>query len=237
VVLYNGASAWTAAETLEPLIEPAPSVLAAYRPRQGYLLLDEQRIAKTGALPERNLSAALFRLEGSRGSAAAMGIVRTLIDWLQAPEQLGLRRAFTIWFGRVFLPKRLPGVELPPLSDLDEVYQMLAENVESWTDQWKREGLEQGLEQGREQGLEQGRQAARHMLLRQVRRRFGPAIGDQSAPWLAHIRDLGALEELGDQLLILADGGAWLSAVREIGGDPTTDDETTGGAPRDGASS
>ena len=51
------------------------------------------------------------------------------------------------------------------------------------------------------------------------------------------IRDLGALEQLGDQLRILADGGAWLSAVREIGGDPTTDDETTGGAPRDGASS
>jgi len=84
VMLYNGASAWTAAETLEPLIEPAPSVLDVYRPRQGYLLLDEHRIAKTGALP----------------------------------EQRGLRRAFTIWFGRVFLPKRLPGVELPPLSDI-----------------------------------------------------------------------------------------------------------------------
>ena len=44
-----------------------------------------------------------------------MGIVRALLDWLQAPEQLGLRRAFAVWFGRVFLPKRLPGVELPPL--------------------------------------------------------------------------------------------------------------------------
>ena len=66
----------------------------------------------------------------------------SLIDWLQAPEQLGLRHAFAIWFGRVFLPKRLPGVELSPLSDLIEVYQMLAENLESWTDQWKQEGLE-----------------------------------------------------------------------------------------------
>ena len=35
VVLYNGASAWIAADTLEPLIEPAPPALAAYRPRQG----------------------------------------------------------------------------------------------------------------------------------------------------------------------------------------------------------
>ena len=240
VVLYNGANAWTAAETLEPLIEPAPSVLEAYRPRQGYLLLDEQRIAKSGALPERNLSAALFRLEASRGSPAAMDIVRALIDWLQAPEQLGLRRAFAIWFGRVFLPKRLPGVELPPLSDLIEVYQMLAENLESWTDQWKQEGLEQGREQGREQGLEQGleqgREAARHMLLRQVRRRFGLAIAERSAPWLARIRDLGALEELGDQLLILADGEGWLRAVREIDADSAAGEEATGGAPIDGAS-
>jgi len=105
---------------------------------------------------------------------------------------------------------------------------MLAENLESWTDQWKQEGLEQGLEQGRE--------AARHMLLRQVRRRFGPAIADRSAPWLARIRDLGALEELGDQLLILADGEGWLRAVREIGGGSAIGDETTGGAPHDGAS-
>ena len=105
---------------------------------------------------------------------------------------------------------------------------MLAENLESWTDQWKQEGLEQGLEQGRE--------AARHRLLRQVRRRFGPAIADRSAPWLARIRDLGALEELGDQLLILAEGDAWLRAVREIGADPVVDQEAAGGAPTDGAS-
>jgi hypothetical protein len=49
---------------------------------------------------------------------------------------------------------------------------MLAENVESWSDQWKREGLAQGLEQGRE--------PARHILLRHVRRRFSRAIADQS---------------------------------------------------------
>ncbi len=117
---------------------------------------------------------------------------------------------------------------------------MLAENLESWTDQWKQEGLEegleQGLEQGREQGLEQGREAARHMLLRLVRRRFGPAIADRSAPWLARIRDLGALEELGDQLLIFADGEGWLRAVREIGADSAAGEETAGGAPIDGAS-
>ncbi|WP_300988990.1 Rpn family recombination-promoting nuclease/putative transposase [Thiocapsa sp.] len=55
VVLYNGVTPWRAAETLEPLIEPAPPLLECYRPRQAYLLLDEQRIANAGSLPERNL--------------------------------------------------------------------------------------------------------------------------------------------------------------------------------------
>ena len=74
------------------------------------------------------------------------------------------------------------------------------------------------------------------MLLRQVRRRFGPAIADRSAPWLAHIRDLGALEELSDQLLILSEEDAWLRAVRDIGEDSVVDQEAAGSAPTDGAS-
>ncbi|WP_300971790.1 Rpn family recombination-promoting nuclease/putative transposase [Thiocapsa sp.] len=208
VVLYNGVTPWRAAETLEPLIEPAPPLLECYRPRQAYLLLDEQRIANAGPLPERNLSAALFRLEASRGADEAMGIVHAVLDWLKAPEQTGLRRDFAVWFGRVFLPKRLPGVHLPPLGELSEVYHMLAENLESWTDQWKREGMEQGIEQGRE--------ATRHILVRQVRRRFGLTIAEQTEPLLACIADLQTLEDLGDQLLISPDGEDWLRAVRHM---------------------
>ncbi len=207
IVLYNGAQVWNAAETLEPLIEPAPPGLAGYRPRQGYLLLDERRLAAAESLPTRNLSAALFRLEASRGSGEAMAIVRALIEWLADAGQTSLRRAFAVWFGRIFLPRRLPGVDFPPLNDLIEVYHMLADNLEAWTDQWKQEGLEQGLDQGRE--------AARHILIRQVRRRFGPVIAEQSVPLLAKLVDLQQLEELGDQLLLSADGAAWLQALRE----------------------
>lgn len=213
IVLYNGAQVWNAHETLEPLIEPAPPGLAEYRPRQRYLLLDERRLARGERLPVRNLSAALFRLEASRGSDEALAIVRALIDWLADPAQTGLRRAFAVWFGRVFLPKRLPGLSFPPLNDLIEVYDMLAENVDAWTDQWEQAGMERGLERG----LEQGREAARHILIRLVRLRFGPAVAEQTAPLLARIVDLQRLEELGDQLLLCADGEAWLFQVRAAG--------------------
>jgi hypothetical protein len=42
------------------------------------------------------LSVALFRLEASCKPAEVMRIVHTLLDWLKAPEQAGLWRAFTI---------------------------------------------------------------------------------------------------------------------------------------------
>jgi hypothetical protein len=194
-------------------------MLERYRPRQTYLLLDEQQLAKAGALPERNLCTALFRLEASCGANETLTILQALVDWLKAPEQTGLRRAFAVWFGRVFLPKRLPGVSMPPLNDLTEVYDMLADNVETWTDQWKREGLQQGLEQGLERGLEQGLKTTRHILVRQARRRFGAAIAEQTEQMLASLTDLQQLEELGDQLFLSPDGAVWLDAVRRAAPD------------------
>ncbi len=149
--------------------------------------------------------------------------LHALVEWLKAPEQTSLRRAFTVWFNRVFLPKRLSGVEFESLSDLHEVHDMLANRVESWTDQWKREGLEQGLERGLEQGLErglergleQGRQEMRHLLARQVRHRFGPAIATQTEPLLTGIVDPLQLSDLGDALLSCPDGAAWLRVLRQ----------------------
>jgi len=152
IVLYNGADLWNAAETPGDLIESAPSILHEYRPQQAHFLIDEQSVAEQGNLPQRNLSAALFRLEASRTPAEVLTILHALVEWLEAPEQVGLRRAFTVWLDRVFLPKRLPGVELEPMTDLHEVRNMLPNCVESWTDQWKCEGLEQGLKQRRSTG-------------------------------------------------------------------------------------
>ncbi|MGB5737626.1 MAG: transposase, partial [Thiohalocapsa sp.] len=125
-----------------------------------------------------------------------------------APEQTSLRRAFAVWFGRVFLPRRLPGVQLPPIDDLSEVYHMLADNLETWTDQWKREGMEQGMEQGRE--------ATRHILVRLALRRFGATTAEKTGPLLARITDLRQLEALGDELLTSATGDDWLQAVRNM---------------------
>ena len=126
-------------------------------------------------------------LEKVSGSAA-------LLDWLQAPEQNSVRRAFAVWMKRVLLPSRLPGTRLPEVGDLLEVKTMLAETVMDWTQQWLQ------------QGLEKGRQAEASLLLeRQLTKRFGPlapavrarltdASTQQLEDWAERILDAPNLE-------------------------------------------
>lgn len=125
-----------------------------YRPRQRYLLIDEVRLAEAGELPAQNLNAALFRLESSRPPADVLEVLKALIEWLKAPEQGSLRHAFTAWFKRVFLPKRLPGVDFEARNDLHEVRGMLSERIDSWEKQWEQQGIEKGLEQDLQKGLQ-----------------------------------------------------------------------------------
>lgn len=144
LVLYNGRPRWTAATELADLIETPPGDLIHYRPHLRYLLLEATRYQNTNLAPLRNLSAALFQLENSRGPADVQRVVATLVEWLQAPEQSSLRRAFAVWLRQVLLPARMPGVVLSEINDLQEMQSMLAERVLEWTEEWKQQGLQQG---------------------------------------------------------------------------------------------
>lgn len=179
VVLYNGQRRWTAAQDIAELMETVPGGLERYRPQLRYLLLDEGRYSEAELAPLQNLVAGLFRLENSQAPEDIQRVLETLVDWLQAPEQRGLRRAFTVWLRRVFLPGRLPGVEITEVQDLQEVRAMLAERVVEWTREWEQKGLERGLEKGLERGLEKGLERGRKegelaVVLRLLERKFGP---------------------------------------------------------------
>jgi hypothetical protein len=128
----------------------------------------------------RNLAAALFRLEGSRGPATVREVLVALAAWLADEEQAELRRSFVLWLREAFFHTRLPGVELPELNDLEEARIMLSERVVDWTQQWKQEG-----------------EAA--LLRRQLVRRFGALPA-----WAEERLAQGSLEQLetwGDRVL------------------------------------
>jgi hypothetical protein len=153
--LYNGAQRWSAAQNIAELIEFVPGGLERYRPQLHYLLLDEGVFEETELAGLRNLAAALFRLESSREPLDVERVLTCLLDWLSAPEQWELRRAFTVWLRRVLLPGRLPGVEIPQVTDLLEMKAMLAERVQEWTRKWEQQGLEKGLQKGRQEGRQE----------------------------------------------------------------------------------
>jgi hypothetical protein len=146
IVLYNGEQAWWAKTSLEELIAPnLPEPLLRWQPQMRYLLLDEQRLADTALVGQRNVAAALFRLENSREPADIERVLGSLVEWLTAPAQASLRRAFVVWLKRVLLPARVPGAEMPEVTDLQEMHAMLAERVKTWTEEWKQQDRSQVL--------------------------------------------------------------------------------------------
>ncbi|MFZ1641146.1 MAG: Rpn family recombination-promoting nuclease/putative transposase [Candidatus Contendobacter sp.] len=219
VVLYNGRRRWMAPTDLEALIEPGPAGLAAYRPQTRYLLIDESAYADAELASMRNLVAALFRLENSRGPEAVREVLAALVDWLAAPEQEELRHSFLIWLREGFLKARLPSVAFPELNNLEEARIMLTERVVDWTQQWKQEGLQEGLQEGRQEGRQEGLYSERRLLLRQIRRRFGETVAAQSAPALERIEQLAVFEDLGEELFDCADETAWLARLWSVTGE------------------
>ncbi len=149
LVLYNGERRWQAPVDLDALIYPAPLGLEKYRPKLSFLLLDEGRFAIQDLSGLKNLVAALFQLESSRTDDDIREVVRNLLKWLSAVEQDSLRRAFTVWFNRVLMPRKMSDTHFKEFADLQEVETMLAETVKSWKKEAEIQGIEKGLQQGK----------------------------------------------------------------------------------------
>jgi hypothetical protein len=204
VVLYSGVPRWSAATDVADLIEPAPPGLQAYQPKLRYLLVDERRLVEHGGLPGDNLASLLFRLEHNRGLEDVQKLIQTVYKCTEGPQYRELRRAFVSWTRYVLLPRSLPGVQVPPVDDLLEITDMLADQSRSWTHQWKMEGLQEGRQEGRREGRQEGELV---LLQRQLTRKFGPlseatqqrlktATSVQLETWSLSILDAATLEEV-----------------------------------------
>jgi len=167
IVLYNGDPRWNAPEQVADLIDTVPGGLERYRPTFRYLVLDEGRYKDEELQPLCNVVAAVFRLENSRRPEDVIKVLTALIDWLQTPDQAGLRQALTTWLNRVLLPRRVPGVTFPEVNELLEIKTMLAERVKEWTHDW--------VEKGRAEGA---LMAQRQMVTQQLEIKFGPLSED-----------------------------------------------------------
>ncbi len=202
LVLYNGRRRWRAALDVADLIEPVPGGLEAYRPRLRYALLDEAQVPEMELESERNVAAALFRLEKSRD----LEEFRRQIGRMAAHPQLdeAFRKSVHTWLTQVLLPARFPDLSLAEARSLEEVNTMLAERVMEWTREWKKEGLQEGLQKGRQEGRKEGRKegvrTVQDFLLTEMAERFGP-VPETMRRRVEKIQDLDELKRLGKRIL------------------------------------
>lgn len=199
LVLYNGNRPWEAAQEISELVEAVPGGLERYAPRLRYCLLDEGRIAASDLEPLRNLAAALFRLEKSRGPEDLERVVAAVAELLREASQGSLQRAFSEWLVQVLLPARMPGVDVPQtVKGLEEVKSMLAERVMEWTREWEQTGFEKGQEASLSK--------LRILLVHKLEERFGP-LPEGARRRLEAIRSLENLAELIAQVPVASSLG------------------------------
>jgi predicted transposase YdaD len=201
LVLYNGIRPWRAALDVADLVEEVPGDLDGYRPHLRYVLLDEMQVPELELESERNVAAALFRLEKSRD----VETFRREVGRLASDPGLdpGVRASVYTWLTQVLLPARFPEWSLAEARNLEEPT-MLAERVKEWTREWKEEGRQKGLQKGRQEGLQKGLQkgvrAFQDFLLSEMVERFGP-VPRTIRRRVESVQDLEELKQLGKRLL------------------------------------
>ena len=161
IVIYNGGRAWKAPQDVEALFAPMPESLKMYRPRHRHFLLDESRVPADALDKSRGLAAQLLKLERAQEPEEVRQIVRELIARLHGPEYVPLRRAFTVWLGRVVLKRSGITEDIPEFQDLREVDAMLEERAAQWKDEYIRQGVLMGWAEGKAEGRSEGRAEGR----------------------------------------------------------------------------
>lgn len=192
IVLYNGKRPWRAPDNLGAHIHAAPAGLENYRPHASYLLLDQGRYDKAPLGSLDNLVSALFQLENSRSRQDMQDVVVKLVDWLKDPEQSSLRRAFTVWFNRVLLPRKAPDSQYIEFNDLNEVNTMLAETVEEWV----RESQQNGVQIGEATILKRLLTRRFKVVPPETLDRIDQALPEQLEEWAENILDAATLEDV-----------------------------------------
>jgi len=169
IVLYNGNQRWTAATDVFDLIPSVPGLVEQFKPRQKYLLIDENAYTDAELASVKNLVAAVFRLEHPSTPADISRLLTLLQEWLI--DRPDLRRMIATWVRATLMRRPEYRIVLPQLDDLQELNIMLPDRLEQWAHEYKAEGEAKG----KAEGVQQGEVLALQKLLT---KRFGAIPSD-----------------------------------------------------------
>jgi len=184
IVLYNGASPWTAAARVIDLVTPEAAQSGGgesdlrwqTHPRfagDGYVLLDSLRVGPDDVSHD-NAAALLAGLENPSEETHA-GLLAALYRRLAAPELRELRNIMLAW--AAWRAKRWLGLELEVtdmaeavrLEDYDDADAYFAARIQARQKELRAEGREEGRETGRAEGRVVGQ---RESMRRQAAMKF-----------------------------------------------------------------
>jgi hypothetical protein len=94
-------------------------------------------------------------------------------------------------------------------------YPREATEMSGFAERFIEHGKQTGIQQGIQQATREGLRHQRHMLSRQVQRRFGADVAKESEPLLARIVDPQRLDDLAEVLLDSPDGTSWLQVLEQ----------------------
>jgi hypothetical protein len=177
---------------------PAPDGLGWLQPEQQYLLIDRLAMRAGAQCAEKNIVAALFKLEHSRSKTVCVDVILALSEWLRAASTQALRDSLSRWISRC-MQRKLVRNEFRP----EEELLMIEKEFDSWEECLIDEllyGREEGRDEGREEGLRQGRLEAHRNFLRRLVARRDSAVHAAAAAQI-DAAELPQLEYWLDSLL------------------------------------
>ena len=235
IVLYNGASRWTAAPRVIDLVTPDAAATAPGIPGiasrtdalfagDGYLLLDMHRVAADD-LPMDNAAALLAGLENPTVERVATQVA-ALRRRLDGPEFSLLRETMLLWAQRVARRRLDLNLRISDMAEVDRLHEtgelevVLTERALAEREKFRAQGRAQGRAEGRAEGIEQGIAAERDLLRRLTKRKFGGNASERLTPLLARIDDPEQLAEAGDLIIDCTTGD---DLIARLNGDPKRD--------------
>jgi hypothetical protein len=187
-------------------------------PQFKYRVVHLQKLARRPWQELPLVLGAIARCESNPTVDEVRGVVTRLHEQLPKRKGQALRRTLSHYFTGYFLPKHLPGEDIPLLDKLEDVEELMNKRAVLWYEQWRQEGKEEGIREGiergrqegiqlgRQEGIEQGRrQGEIELLLRLLRRKFGSVPRNIQA----RVRDAqpDQLLEWGERLVIASSLG------------------------------
>ena len=167
IVLYNGASPWTAPVNLSALIEQTPS-LGTFALDFQYFLIAENRYSQEALLNIRNIVSTLFLAESHYDLDVLEAELLNLFSSEADRQAVSL---FLNWFKQLAFHGRIESEDYESLEYIyqneEEVKTMLVTALERERERFFQNGLREGEQKGRIEGEQKGKiETAKAMLAR-----------------------------------------------------------------------